>query len=107
MRERVIINPDSLCKVLRPAALTRSKVEDSSWKFLKSGLNFVSEKMEVSSENVKYSEDFIDTVYDYQTTIVEKSNGKLLVSENYRKPIDFGRDCRVNYLKNCKPFTSN
>lgn len=36
--------------------------------------------MEISSTNVKYSENFIDTVYDYQTTIVEKSNGKLLVS---------------------------
>lgn len=36
--------------------------------------------MEISSENVKYTDDFIDTVYDYQTTIVEKSNGKLLVS---------------------------
>lgn len=37
--------------------------------------------MEVSSANVKYSEDFIDTVYDYHTTTVEKSNGKLLVSK--------------------------
>lgn len=38
------------------------------------------EKMEISSANVKYSEEYIDTVYDYQTTLVEKSNGKLLVS---------------------------
>lgn len=36
--------------------------------------------MEIHSANVKYSENYIDTVYDYQTTIVEKSNGKLLVS---------------------------
>lgn len=36
--------------------------------------------MEISSANVKYSENFIDTVYDYQTTIVEKSSGKLIVS---------------------------
>ena len=35
--------------------------------------------MEISSAKVKYSEEFIDTIYDYQTTIVEKSNGKLLV----------------------------
>ncbi|KAG5672835.1 hypothetical protein PVAND_002925 [Polypedilum vanderplanki] len=35
--------------------------------------------MEISSPNVKYSENFIDTVYDYNTTFVEKSNGKLLV----------------------------
>jgi hypothetical protein len=40
--------------------------------------------MEISSSNVKYSDKFIDTKYDYHTTIVEKSNGKLLVS------IDFG-----------------
>lgn len=36
--------------------------------------------MEISSANVKCSENFIDTVYDYHTTIVEKSNGKLLVN---------------------------
>jgi hypothetical protein len=36
--------------------------------------------MEISSTNVKYSENFIDTVYEYNTTLVEKSNGKLLVS---------------------------
>jgi hypothetical protein len=36
--------------------------------------------MEIQSANVKYTEEFIDSVYDYQTTIVEKSNGKLLVS---------------------------
>lgn len=36
--------------------------------------------MEISSANVKYSDSFIDTIYDYQTTLVEKSNGKLLVS---------------------------
>lgn len=36
--------------------------------------------MEILSENVKYSENFIDTVYDYNSTVVEKSNGKLLVS---------------------------
>lgn len=36
--------------------------------------------MEISSDKVKYSENHIDTIYDYQTTIVEKSNGKLLVS---------------------------
>lgn len=36
--------------------------------------------MEISSANVKYSENFIDSIYDYQTTLVEKSNGKLLVS---------------------------
>lgn len=41
-----------------------------------------SKEMEVSSANVKYTEDFIDTVYDYQATTVEKSNGKLLVSKN-------------------------
>lgn len=43
--------------------------------------------MEISSSNVKYSDNFIDTVYDYQTTMVEKSNGKLLVSsEEYTSP---------------------
>lgn len=35
--------------------------------------------MEISSSNVKYSENFIDTIYDYQTTVVEQSNGKLMV----------------------------
>ncbi|CRK95020.1 CLUMA_CG008506, isoform A [Clunio marinus] len=35
--------------------------------------------MEISSTNVNYSESFIDTIYDYQTTFVEKSEGKLLV----------------------------
>jgi hypothetical protein len=36
--------------------------------------------MEIKSENVKYSEKFIDTVYDYQTTFVENSDGKFIVS---------------------------
>lgn len=40
--------------------------------------------MEISSENVKYSENYIDTVYEYQTTVVEKSNGKLVVSSRNR-----------------------
>lgn len=39
--------------------------------------------MEISSTNVKYSDNYIDTVYDYHTTIVEKSNGKLLVRIDY------------------------
>lgn len=36
--------------------------------------------MEISSEKVKISEEFIDVVYDYNTTYVEKDNGKLIVS---------------------------
>jgi hypothetical protein len=36
--------------------------------------------MEISSAKVKYSEDFIDVVYDYSTTYVERDNGKLIVS---------------------------
>lgn len=37
--------------------------------------------MEVQSENVKYSENYIDVIYEYNTTVVEKSDtGKLMVS---------------------------
>lgn len=36
--------------------------------------------MEISSANVKYSNEFIDVVYDYNSTYVEKANGKLIVS---------------------------
>lgn len=36
--------------------------------------------MEISSANVNYSNDFIDVVYDYNTSYVEKANGKLIVS---------------------------
>lgn len=36
--------------------------------------------MEVLSRNVNYSENYIESVYDYSTTFVEKSDGKLLVS---------------------------
>lgn len=37
--------------------------------------------MEIVSENVRYSEDYIEAIYDYSTTLVEKSNdGKLKVS---------------------------
>lgn len=36
--------------------------------------------MDISSDKVKYSEEFIDVIYDYSTTYVEKDNGKLIVS---------------------------
>lgn len=36
--------------------------------------------MEIISENVHYSENHIESIYDYNTTFVEKSNGKVLVS---------------------------
>lgn len=36
--------------------------------------------MEISSANVKYSEDYINAAYDYTTTFVEKENGKIIVS---------------------------
>jgi hypothetical protein len=37
--------------------------------------------MEIKSPNVHYSENFIDVMYEYQTTIVEKEkSGKLMVS---------------------------
>lgn len=38
--------------------------------------------MEISSAKVKYSQEFIDVIYDYNTTYVEKDNGKLIVSAN-------------------------
>lgn len=36
--------------------------------------------MEITSEKVQYTDSHIDVEYDYQTTFVEKSNGKYLVS---------------------------
>lgn len=36
--------------------------------------------MEISSSKVFYSEQFIDVIYDYNTTYVQKDNGKLIVS---------------------------
>lgn len=36
--------------------------------------------MEISSANVKYSNEFIDVVYEYNSTFVERANGKLIVS---------------------------
>lgn len=50
--------------------------------------------MEISSANVKYSENFIDTKYDYHSTIVEKSNGKLIVSSECVKFITVIDLCR-------------
>jgi hypothetical protein len=43
-----------------------------------------------SSDQLKIIEKYIDTKYDYHTTIVEKSNGKLLVSIDFPifSPID-------------------
>lgn len=56
--------------------------------------------MEVNSAKVKYSEKFIDTVYDYQTTIVEKSNGKLLVSFiHWFNFIDFYSNWRETFIQ--------
>lgn len=54
--------------------------------------------MEISSSKVKYSENFIDTVYDYQTTIVEKSNGKLLVSIDNAAGVDASNDVKSIFL---------
>lgn len=36
--------------------------------------------MEISSSAVQYSNEFIDVVYDYNISHVEKTNGKLIVS---------------------------
>lgn len=43
--------------------------------------------MEISSPNVKYSKEFIDVVYDYNTTFVEKSNGKIIVSVHHKNSV--------------------
>jgi hypothetical protein len=39
--------------------------------------------MEILSDKVDYSENYIDCIYDYSTTFVEKSNGKIRVSNIY------------------------
>ncbi|CAG9807938.1 unnamed protein product [Chironomus riparius] len=41
--------------------------------------------MEILSENVHYSENYIECIYDYNTTFVAKSNGKLLVQPITKK----------------------
>lgn len=43
------------------------------------------EKMEITSDKVQYTDSHIDVEYDYQTTFVEKSNGKFLVSLTKKK----------------------
>lgn len=54
--------------------------------------------MEISSANVKYSNEFIDVVYDYSTTFVEKANGKLIVSV-HKKNASLLLVWKKNYLR--------
>jgi myo-inositol-1-phosphate synthase len=55
----------------------------------------MSTQMEVQSDQVQYSQNYIDVVYEYQTTIVDKTDsGKLLVHP-IKKTLDIRTDRKV------------
>ncbi|CAO1420597.1 unnamed protein product [Diamesa tonsa] len=53
--------------------------------------------MEITSDKVQYTDSHIDVEYDYQTTFVEKSNGKFLVTPQVKK-IDIRTERKVPRL---------